>query len=618
MFKKFLTMLIVLTISVSAVSFSGAKEKRRVIASGASEIFNSEVMIPSVQAAKSFPVLSKSSATPAEGVRLGTSDYDYGWNNGWSRQIAVYGNGSDIHMTYMERDVSQASPANRRTQKYVYYKTSDGSMVSGYPRPKATAATGFGGIDVISNGDAANIAVMTYHVPVNFAIDGAPGTAQFSETTLPFGDAVNDPEITWDAGRQTLWMYDSKGRIDFQISKSTDLGSTWELVDTLLGYAPAAYRDQAVGNSTLDHPLLVAPNGDLILAVGLLGTGALPPAGSAHADSADQIGLFRSTDAGNSWTWESWGKDGDKLVVGTDTVYALYENFGQFTATVDANNKVHMVVNGYTIKVINDSTSSTYFYTLYRSTGMTGWKVISNPADAHIADFDSNYNTGTTNGLGWCYPTISVDTNGVGVFAAWSQYRVAGGKLDTALGSYAQYDLYYSYSGNGGSSWSTPTKWSNTQGGIFANASAYMTHDGANSRTAHVIYLLDSIPGTVTGASAVGAGVVQVPYIYRTVTFNLTSVPQNEAAPVSFELAQNYPNPFNPATTINFSLSKGANVSLKVFNMLGQEVATLVNGFNEAGSHSVSFNGAKLASGVYLYKLQAGNLTETKKMVLTK
>ena len=618
MFKKFLTVFIVLTFCVSAVSFAGVKQAKKVVAPATSEIYASDNAIPSVENAKAA-VLSKSSSTPVDGVVVGTSDYDYAWNSGWSRQIVTYGNGAHIHMTYMDRDLAPASPANRRAQKYVYYKTSDGSMVSGYPRAKSVGATGFGGIDVISNGDAANIAVLVYHTPNRFAIDASPGAAQFSETTIPANilNAINDPEITWDAGRQVLWQYDSKGRVDYQISKSTDFGSTWILVDSLLRWAPPAYQAQAVGNSSLDQPVIVSANGNLLLPVTLAGNGAIAPAGSANSDSADQIGLFRSTNAGTSWTWESWGKDGDKLVVGTDTVYVLYENFGQFTATADKNNKVHMVVNGYSIKVINDTTSSNYFYTLYRSTGMTSWKVISKASDAHIADFDNAYTTGTTNGLGNCYPTITVDTNGVGLFAAWSQYRVTGGKLDTAAGNLTQYDLYYSFSRNGGTSWSTAAKLANSNGAIFANAAPFMSHSG-NNRTAHLLYLADTVAGTVTGSATVGAGVVQVPYVYRTVSFDITSVAQNEAAPVSFELAQNYPNPFNPATTINFTLSKGVNASLKVYNLLGQEVATLVNGFTEAGPHNVTFNASKLASGMYLYKLQAGNLTETKKMVLTK
>ena len=85
-----------------------------------------------------------------------------------------------------------------------------------------------------------------------------------------------------------------------------------------------------------------------------------------------------------------------------------------------------------------------------------------------------------------------------------------------------------------------------------------------------------------------------------------------------FRLSQNYPNPFNPTTTIDFSLPVAGNVTLKVYNTLGQEVATLVDGFRTAQSYKVEFNGSSLASGVYYYQLQSDNFSQTKKMILVK
>ncbi len=88
--------------------------------------------------------------------------------------------------------------------------------------------------------------------------------------------------------------------------------------------------------------------------------------------------------------------------------------------------------------------------------------------------------------------------------------------------------------------------------------------------------------------------------------------------PASFSLLQNYPNPFNPSTTIKFSLPKGGMVSLKIFNSLGEEVEELINEMKPAGNYSVSFDAGKLASGIYLYKLSAGNFNQIKKMILVK
>jgi photosystem II stability/assembly factor-like uncharacterized protein len=101
---------------------------------------------------------------------------------------------------------------------------------------------------------------------------------------------------------------------------------------------------------------------------------------------------------------------------------------------------------------------------------------------------------------------------------------------------------------------------------------------------------------------------------------NITGVnDQVVTKPTTYSLSQNYPNPFNPSTTINFALPKESNVTLKVYNMIGQEVMTLINNQRmNSGYHSVKVDGSKLTSGIYIYKLQADDFTATKKMVLMK
>ena len=117
-------------------------------------------------------------------------------------------------------------------------------------------------------------------------------------------------------------------------------------------------------------------------------------------------------------------------------------------------------------------------------------------------------------------------------------------------------------------------------------------------------------------------------YRLRQVDFDGSSaysqvVEVNVTAPKVYSLAQNYPNPFNPTTQINFSLATDSKVTLKVFDILGQEIATLLNGNLLAGPHFVNFDASKLTSGVYLYRMDAtgadgSNFTAIKKMLLTK
>ncbi len=100
--------------------------------------------------------------------------------------------------------------------------------------------------------------------------------------------------------------------------------------------------------------------------------------------------------------------------------------------------------------------------------------------------------------------------------------------------------------------------------------------------------------------------------------YNVTSVDDQVSAPENFSLSQNYPNPFNPSTVISFQIPSDAKVTLKIYNVLGNEVATLVNEYKAAGKYDIKFNASELSSGVYFYKLEAGNFSATKKLTLMK
>ncbi len=89
-----------------------------------------------------------------------------------------------------------------------------------------------------------------------------------------------------------------------------------------------------------------------------------------------------------------------------------------------------------------------------------------------------------------------------------------------------------------------------------------------------------------------------------------------DGIPSSFTLYQNYPNPFNPSTTIEFSLPKSELTTLKVYNILGKEVSTLVSNKLKSGNHTYTFDGRNLASGIYYYQIVAGNFYQVKKMIL--
>lgn len=104
----------------------------------------------------------------------------------------------------------------------------------------------------------------------------------------------------------------------------------------------------------------------------------------------------------------------------------------------------------------------------------------------------------------------------------------------------------------------------------------------------------------------------------RRSAYTTTGIVNNEIVPTEFSLGQNYPNPFNPTTNVRFTVPKDGNVVFKVYDIKGKEVATCYDGFLKAGAYNVVIDGTYLSSGVYFYKLSAGNVTDTKRMILVK
>ena len=105
---------------------------------------------------------------------------------------------------------------------------------------------------------------------------------------------------------------------------------------------------------------------------------------------------------------------------------------------------------------------------------------------------------------------------------------------------------------------------------------------------------------------------------YNGSVMTITSVLNGTSVPNLVILEQNYPNPFNTATKISYSLQQRSHVTLKIFDLLGREIAILVDQWNDSGSYTIDWNAKNLSSGMYLYQLQAGDFVETKTLLLLK
>jgi hypothetical protein len=187
---------------------------------------------------------------------------------------------------------------------------------------------------------------------------------------------------------------------------------------------------------------------------------------------------------------------------------------------------------------------------------------------------------------------------------------------------------------NNGASWS-PVNYGLTNNNIWSLAAAYGnifagTSNGGiylsvNNGASWTCVNTGLSNGNVNSIVVVGNNVYAATHdgsgVWRRSLANIggiTGVESNQKTPSNFSLFQNFPNPFNPTTEISFSVPAVSHVTLDVYNILGERVATLVDKEEPIGNYSIVFDGSKLASGMYIYRLQAGNFIESKKMIQMK
>jgi hypothetical protein len=141
-------------------------------------------------------------------------------------------------------------------------------------------------------------------------------------------------------------------------------------------------------------------------------------------------------------------------------------------------------------------------------------------------------------------------------------------------------------------------------------------YDGGESDRAISIFVDTEEKVYITGESRVNGSQTFGTIKYAQSPSDVQEI--NSETPASYLLQQNYPNPFNPSTKINYSIPAISFITLKVYDVLGNEVATLLNEEKPAGSYEVDFSASGLTSGIYFYKLTAGSFVETKKMLMIK
>ena len=397
----------------------------------------------------------------------------------------------------------------------------------------------------------------------------------WQKTSFPSGGQINSVySLLGIANNEVL-----AGTFAMGIYKSTDNGNTW---------SPSGLSSQWIIDLKNDY----------------LGNIYALSIGSAFGS-----GVFKSTDNGNNWT-KVWSYEG-----GLNCLY------------IDQNNNIYVGLNFF------DGQGGVY---KSNNGGSTWNKIFNFSANVYSIIKSSN---GTLllavyeNGLAHIYKSINEGVN-------WDKYSFTINFTSTDFAINPQGAIYLStagygiyYSTDNGNSWNNiapvgpdfscllidgNTVYAGTRGNWV-----YRATDGTSNW--HLLYTGMNQDNYVLSLCASGNGYLYAGMdytgIYRSIN-QVVSVEENEILNDNFILYQNYPNPFNPITKISWQSSIGSHQTLKVYDILGNEVATLVNEYKEAGVHEVSVSskqlaiGNSIASGVYFYQLRIGNQIETKKMIL--
>ena len=320
--------------------------------------------------------------------------------------------------------------------------------------------------------------------------------------------------------------------------------------------------------------------------------------------------LFYSTDNGESWDFlqiiESKGRI-SSLALMDSYIFAGAQGGGVFRIeynaglwTIFSNGQPDTLVNALAV-IGTDLFAGTKYGIYVTSNHGVNWTPLNNQlSNLEVSSFavnGSNFFAGTRGGGVF----LSTDTGN-----SWTPVNngLTGLALDVLSFTFSGNDLFVS-TWRGGVYLSTNkgTSWTSVNTGR-------MSLDYGAVSTVHSL----AVVGSNLYAGTRGAGVWQ-----RPLSEMVTATEESPGSlPLKYSLRQNYPNPFNPVTTINYAIPKAGLVVIKVFDLLGREVETLVNEEKAAGNYNIQFNGSSLSNGIYFYRMRAGDFFQTKKLVLLK
>ena len=286
--------------------------------------------------------------------------------------------------------------------------------------------------------------------------------------------------------------------------------------------------------------------------------------------------IYKSTDGGETWVETVINYTGN--FNGTSAIVSFAASGNTYLATLEGDGAIISTDAGLNWTLKNSTSSIDWIYKI--NNDIWGFTLF-----AGIYKYNLSTNEWENNFLpGSFYKPISIATNGTQLISSFSGFLTS--------------DTRYYSSNNNGTSWSELTTETIGLGNKILSPYAL----AVNSSYYFAAYWR-TVSGTITSS------------VYR-LPLTTTSLTSEKSIPNSYHLSQNYPNPFNPSTTISWQLAASSFVTLKVHNVLGKEVAALVNEEVQAGMHSVNFDASHLSSGIYFYTLKTNSFMQTKKMIL--
>jgi photosystem II stability/assembly factor-like uncharacterized protein len=325
-----------------------------------------------------------------------------------------------------------------------------------------------------------------------------------------------------------------------------------------------------------------------------------------HLFAGCSSGMFRSTDNGSNW---------DQLNAPVSNINII---------KIDSSGQIY--VGGYDGGLLCSTDNGNNWKQLMpKSTTGIITAVAINSAGVIFAGADSGAFRSIDNGVHWDKINGGLNSNGVNSLITTSRGYVFAGAgngiyISAMYASPVELNSFTSVTerNNVTFSWSTTTELNNrgfelerkTPDGTIKTI-AFIQGNGTYSEVKKYTYTDKNLSN-----GKYSYRLKQLDFNGTSKTYNYINVEINESD--KFILGQNYPNPFNPTTVISYSLPEPGNVTLKVYDILGKEITTLVNGNKPAGQYTTDFNADKLPSGIYLYTLHAGNFVETRKLLLLK